>query len=44
MQHDAGWAPFLHLEQATFVSPRLHGLIFTGSYFELIPEMWLSKQ
>ena len=43
MQHDAGWAPFLHLEQATFVSPRLHGLIFTGSYFELIPEMWLSK-
>jgi peptide/nickel transport system substrate-binding protein len=44
MQHDAGWAPFLHLEQATFVSPQLHGLIFTGSYFELIPEMWLSKQ
>jgi peptide/nickel transport system substrate-binding protein len=44
IQHDAGWAPFLHLEQATFVSPRLHGLIFTGSYFELIPEMWLSKQ
>jgi peptide/nickel transport system substrate-binding protein len=43
MQHDAGWAPFLHLEQATFVSPRLHGLIFTGSYFELIPEMWLSQ-
>jgi peptide/nickel transport system substrate-binding protein len=43
MQHDAGWAPFLHLEQATFVSARLHGLIFTGSYFELIPEMWLSK-
>ena len=24
--------------------PRLHGLIFTGRYFELIPEMWLSKQ
>ena len=44
MQHDAGWAPFLHLEQATFVSARLHGLIFTGSYFELIPEMWLSRQ
>ncbi|MDX6524045.1 MAG: peptide/nickel transport system substrate-binding protein [Gaiellales bacterium] len=43
MQHDAGWAPFLHLEQATFVSARLHGLIFTGSYFELIPELWLSK-
>jgi peptide/nickel transport system substrate-binding protein len=43
MQHDAGWAPFLHLEQATFVSPHVHGIVFTGSYFELIPEMWLSK-
>ncbi len=40
---DAGWAPFMHLEQPTFVSPKLHGLVFTGSYFELIPEMWLSK-
>ncbi len=43
MQRDAGWAPFIHLEQPTFVSPKLHGLVFTGSYFELIPEMWLSK-
>jgi hypothetical protein len=25
------------------VSANLHGLVFTGSYFELIPEMWLSK-
>jgi peptide/nickel transport system substrate-binding protein len=43
MQRDAGWAPFIHLEQPTFVSSRLHGLVFDGSYFELIPEMWLSK-
>ena len=26
-----------------FVSPKLHGLVFTGSYFELLPEMWLAK-
>ncbi len=43
MQSDAGWAPFLHLEQPKFDSARLHGLVFTGSYFELIPEMWLAK-
>ncbi len=43
MQRDAGWAPFMHLEEPKFVSPDLHGLVFTGSYFELIPEMWLSK-
>ncbi len=43
MKRDAGWAPFIHLEQPTFVSARLHGLVFDGSYFELIPEMWLAK-
>jgi peptide/nickel transport system substrate-binding protein len=43
MKRDAGWAPFMHLEEPKFVSPNLHGLVFTGSYFELIPEMWLSK-
>jgi peptide/nickel transport system substrate-binding protein len=43
MKRDAGWAPFIHLAEPKFVSPNLHGLIFTGSYFELIPEMWLSK-
>jgi peptide/nickel transport system substrate-binding protein len=43
MSRDAGWAPFMHLDEPKFVSPQLHGLVFTGSYFELIPEMWLSK-
>jgi peptide/nickel transport system substrate-binding protein len=43
MQRDAGWAPFMHLDEPKFVSPNLHGLVFTGSYFELIPEMWLSN-
>ena len=44
MQRDAGWVPILHLQQPTYTSARLHGLVFTGSYFELIPSMWLSKQ
>ena len=43
MQRDAGWAPFMHLDEPKFVSAKLHGLVFTGSYFELLPEMWLSK-
>ncbi|HUZ83439.1 MAG TPA: ABC transporter substrate-binding protein [Gaiellales bacterium] len=43
MQRDAGWVPFLHLAEPKFVSARLHGLVFTGSYFELLPEMWLSR-
>jgi peptide/nickel transport system substrate-binding protein len=43
MKNDAGWVPFLHLTQPTFTSARLHGLVFTGSYFELIPSMWVSQ-
>jgi peptide/nickel transport system substrate-binding protein len=43
MSGDAGWVPFMHLDEPKFVSPKLHGLVFTGSYFELIPEMWLSQ-
>jgi peptide/nickel transport system substrate-binding protein len=43
MSRDAGWVPFMHLDEPKFVSPNLHGLVFTGSYFELIPEMWLAR-
>ncbi len=39
---DAGWIAFMHRLEPKFVSARLHGLVFTGSYFELIPEMRLS--
>ena len=37
MQRDAGWAPFLHLQQPKFVSARLHGLVFTGSLLRADP-------
>jgi peptide/nickel transport system substrate-binding protein len=43
MKRDAGWAPFLHLQEPKFTSARLQGLVFTGSYFELIPRMYLKS-
>jgi peptide/nickel transport system substrate-binding protein len=43
MARDAGWVPLMHRLEPKFVSAKLHGLVFTGSYFELIPELWLSK-
>jgi peptide/nickel transport system substrate-binding protein len=43
MKNDAGWAPFMNREWPKFVSKRLHGLVFNGTYFELFPSMWLSK-
>lgn len=42
MQRDAAQVPFMHRTEPKFVSKCLHGLIFTGSYFELIPRMSLS--
>jgi hypothetical protein len=26
-----------------FVSTRLHGLVFNGTYYDLFPSMWLSN-
>jgi hypothetical protein len=43
MKNDAGWAPFMNRQWPKFVSPKLHGLVFNGTYFELFPSMWLSK-
>ena len=42
MKNDAGWAPFMNREWPKFVSPKVHGLVFNGTYFELFPSMWLS--
>ena len=42
MKNDAGWAPFMNRQWPKFVSSRLHGLVFNGTYFELFPSMWLS--
>jgi len=43
MARDAGWIPVLHRLEPKFVSPQVRGLVFTGSYFELIPELWLAQ-
>jgi peptide/nickel transport system substrate-binding protein len=43
MKNDAAWAPFMNREWPKFVSSRLHGLVFNGTYFELFPSMYLSK-
>ncbi len=43
MKNDAGWAPFMNRQWPKFVSPRLHGLVFNGNYFELFPSMYLTR-
>ncbi|MGH2890112.1 MAG: ABC transporter substrate-binding protein [Solirubrobacteraceae bacterium] len=39
----APWVPFLNRTLPKFDSPRLHGLVFNGTYYELFTSMWLSK-
>jgi peptide/nickel transport system substrate-binding protein len=39
----APWVPFLNRTLPKFVSARLHGLVFNGTYYEMFPSMWLSK-
>jgi ABC-type oligopeptide transport system substrate-binding subunit len=43
MQNYAPWVPFLNRQFPKFSSPKLHGLVFNGTYFELFPAMWLAK-
>jgi peptide/nickel transport system substrate-binding protein len=43
MRDYAPWVPFLNRLFPKFVSPKLHGLVFNGTYFELFPAMWLAK-
>jgi peptide/nickel transport system substrate-binding protein len=39
----APWVPFLNRTLPKFDSPRLHGLVFNGTYYELFTSMWLSQ-
>ena len=34
---------FMNRQWPKFVSARLHGLVFNGTYYELLPSMWLAK-
>jgi peptide/nickel transport system substrate-binding protein len=39
----APFVPFMNRAYPKFVSARLHGMVFNGTYYELFPSMWLSK-
>lgn len=42
-KNNAPWVVFMNRQWPKFVSSRLHGLVFNGTYFELFPSMYLSK-
>jgi hypothetical protein len=41
-KNNAPWVVFMNRQWPRFVSARLHGLVFNGTYFELFPSMYLS--
>ncbi len=41
-KNNAPWIVFMNRQWPKFVSPKLHGLVFNGTYFELFPSMYLS--
>jgi peptide/nickel transport system substrate-binding protein len=43
MRTNAPWVVFMNAARYKFVSSRLHGLVFNGTYYDLFPSMWLSE-
>jgi len=43
MKNEAPWVPFMNRNLPKYVSASLHGLVFNGTYYEMFPEMWISK-
>ena len=43
MRTNAPWVVFMNAARYKFVSSRLHGLVFNGTYYDLFPSMWLSQ-
>ncbi len=43
MRTNAPWVVFMNAARYKFVSTRLHGLVFNGTYYDLFPSMWLSR-
>jgi peptide/nickel transport system substrate-binding protein len=43
MRTNAPWVVFMNAARYKFVSTRVHGLVFNGTYYDLFPSMWLSK-
>jgi peptide/nickel transport system substrate-binding protein len=42
-KNNAPWVVFMNAGRYKFVSARLHGLVFNGTYYDLFPSMWLSR-
>jgi len=43
MRTNAPWVVFMNAARYKFVSARVHGLVFNGTYYDLFPSMWLSQ-
>jgi peptide/nickel transport system substrate-binding protein len=43
MKNAAPWVPFMNRNLPKYVSASLHGLVFNGTYYEMFPEMWISR-
>jgi peptide/nickel transport system substrate-binding protein len=41
-KNNAPWVVFMNRQWPKFVSSRVHGLVFNGTYFELLPSMYVS--
>ncbi len=41
MKNNVPWVVFMNAARYKFVSARLHGLVFNGTYYDLFPSMWL---
>ena len=37
MKREAPWVPFMNRNLPKYVSTRLHGLVFNGTYYEMFP-------
>jgi peptide/nickel transport system substrate-binding protein len=42
-KNNVPWVAFMNAARYKFVSTRLHGLVFNGTYYDLFPSMWLGK-
>jgi len=41
-KNNAPWVVFMNAARYKFVSARLHGLVFNGTYYDLFPSMWVN--
>ena len=42
-KNNAPWVVFMNAARYKYISTRLHGMVFNGTFYNLFPSMWLSK-